>query len=235
MTRILVVDDEQDMCEILRFNLSNEGFEVYTANSAEDALELLTSHHKGDFNLILLDVMMDRMSGFEMANHLRAEGDNTPIIFLTARDHHDDQLTGFKSGADDYITKPFSFDTVLARIKAVLKRTHPAPPPSTPHVFSFGTLKVDMDNTHVSIQGKNIELTRREYLILCLLIQHPNYYFTREEIMVQVWPNDTLVNDRSVDVHITRLRKKLGPESWRLINRTGFGYAFVNNDSKIAE
>ena len=152
MTRILVVDDEQDMCEILRFNLCNEGFEVYTANSAEDALELLTSHPKGDFDLILLDVMMDRMSGFEMASHLRAEGDNTPIIFLTARDHHDDQLAGFKSGADDYITKPFSFDTVLARIKAVLKRTQPTPPPSTPHIFSFGTLKIDMDNTHVSIQ-----------------------------------------------------------------------------------
>ena len=232
MTRILVVDDEQDLCEILRFNLSNEGFEVSTANSAEEALELMTGHPKGGFDLILLDVMMDRMSGFEMADHLRTVGDNTPIIFLTALDHHDDQLTGFKNGADDYITKPFSFDTVLARIKAVLKRTQPAPSAASPHIFSFGTLKIDMDNTSVSIQGESIELTRREYLILCLLIQHPNYYFTREEIMVQVWPNDTLVNDRSVDVHITRLRKKLGPEGWRLTNRTGFGYTFVNSNTK---
>ena len=232
MFNIMVVEDDKNTRRLMETVLIQNGYNAIPACDGEEALAVMD---KKQIDLILLDVMMDRMSGFEMANHLRAEGDNTPIIFLTARDHHDDQLTGFKSGADDYITKPFSFDTVLARIKAVLKRTHPAPPPSTPHVFSFGTLKVDMDNTHVSIQGKNIELTRREYLILCLLIQHPNYHLTREEIMVQVWPNDTLVNDRSVDVHITRLRTKLGPESWRLINRTGFGYAFVNNDSKIAE
>ena len=220
MTKILVVDDEQDLREILRFNLQGEGFEVSTAGSAEEALALMETKNGEDFALVLLDVMMECMSGYDMAQHLRKQGDNTPIIFLTARDGHDDQLTGFAHGADDYITKPFAFDTVLARIKAVLKRTQPAPAKET----VFGTLSIDTANMRVCVAGKEVELTRKEYMILCLLAQHPEYYFTREEIMTQVWPNDTLVNDRSVDVHITRLRKKLGSEGWRVANKTGFGY-----------
>lgn len=233
MTKILVVDDEQDLCEILHFNLSNEGFEVSTANSAEDALEQLKTQGKRAFSLILLDVMMDCMSGFEMARYLRKQGCDIPIIFLTARDHHDDQIAGFEIGADDYITKPFSFDTVLARIKAVLKRTQPATSLADSNILSFGGLQIDMGNARVSIQGKNVELTHREYHILCLLAQHPHYHFTREEIMIRVWPDYTLVSDRSVDVHIARLRKKLDTESWRLISRTGFGYAFVSSNPKI--
>lgn len=223
MAKILVVDDEQDLCEILQFNLQNEGFVVATANSAEEALEAVGTSCSA-FDLILLDVMMDRMSGLEMARLLRSRGDNTPIIFLTARDSHDDQLAGFSNGADDYITKPFAFDTVLARIKAVLKRTRPAAPASG--VLTFGTLCIDPTGTRISLNGENVELTRREYLILCLLAQRPGSYLSREEIMAHVWPNDALVNDRSVDVHIARLRKKLGAEGWRLTNRTGFGYAF---------
>lgn len=226
MTKILVVDDEQDLCEILSFNLRNEGFVVSTANSAEEALALLESEVDSGTALILLDVMMERMSGYEMAHHLRQQGNNTPIIFLTARDAHDDQLTGFANGADDYITKPFSFDTVLARIRAVLKRTQQNHSSGN----TFGSLTIDMTNANVSLGGKNVELTRREYMILCLLAQHPDTYFTREEIMTQVWPNDTLVNDRSVDVHIARLRKKLDKEGWRLANRTGFGYIFLSSN-----
>lgn len=222
--KILVVDDEQDLCEILSFNLRNEGFEVMTANSAEDALSLLEDQAGNGVDLVLLDVMMERMSGFEMAQHLREHGDNTPIIFLTARDAHDDQLAGFASGADDYITKPFAFDTVLARIRAVLKRSQP----NNTSGDTFGTLVIDRTNSGVSLGGKRVELTRREYLILCLLAQHPDNYFSREEIMTQVWPNDTLVSDRSVDVHIARLRKKLKGEGWRLTNRTGFGYVFLS-------
>lgn len=230
--KILLCEDDENLGMLLREYLQAKGFMAELCPDGEVGYKAFL---KSKFDICVLDVMMPKKDGFTLAQEIRQANAEIPIIFLTAKQLKEDILEGFKIGADDYITKPFSFDTVLARIKAVLKRTHPAPPPSTPHVFSFGTLKVDMDNTHVSIQGKNIELTRREYLILCLLIQHPNYHFTREEIMVQVWPNDTLVNDRSVDVHITRLRKKLGPESWRLINRTGFGYAFVNNDSKIAE
>jgi DNA-binding response OmpR family regulator len=202
MTRILVVDDEEDLREILRFNLEAEGFEVETAASAEEALDLI-AHHSSLITLILLDVMMDRMSGFEMAERLRSQGDQTPIIFLTALAGHDDQLHGFTVGADDYIAKPFSFDTVLARVRAVLRRSVTASPagPSS--------------------------LTKREHLILDLFRQHPGRYFTREEILAAVWPGDALVGERSVDVHIARLRKKLGAEGSRIVNKTGFGYGLV--------
>ena len=228
MIKILVVDDEQDLCEILRFDLSNEGFEVETANSAEEAMDIIGQRARGEFGLILLDVMMEHMSGFEMAHRLRENDDNTPIIFLTALDSHDDQLAGFSVGADDYITKPFAFDTVLARVRAVLKRTQPLPQALPEAVVRIGTLQIDTDRNKVSIGGAPVELTRREYLILCLMVQKPDIYFTREEIMTAVWPNDALVNDRSVDVHIARLRKKLGNEGRRLVNRTGFGYSFLS-------
>lgn len=205
MTQILVVDDEEDLREILRFNLEAEGFGVETAASAEEAFSTLCAQ-RSTFNLILLDVMMDKMSGFEMAQKLREAGDNTPIIFLTARDTHDDQLQGFGVGADDYITKPFSFDTVLARVKAVLRRSGRNTP---------------------SNQNTPKTLTKREHLILQLFQQHPGQFFTREEILAAVWPDDTLVGERSVDVHIARLRKKMGAEGQRIVNKTGFGYGLV--------
>ena len=205
MIKILVVDDEEDLREILRFNLEAEGFEVATAASAEEALETI-NFQPSAVNLILLDVMMDRMSGFEMAEELRRRGDNTPIIFLTARDAHDDQLQGFGVGADDYITKPFSFDTVLARVKAVLRRTN---------------------QNNQSNQNTPNTLTKREHLILQLFREHPGQFFTREEILKAVWPDDAYVGERSVDVHIARLRKKLGAEGQRIVNKTGFGYGLV--------
>lgn len=205
--KILVVDDEQDLCEILRFNLESEGFEVDTATSAEEAL-LLT----GPYDLLLLDVMMDRMSGFEMADQLRANGDTTPIIFLTALGSHDDQLHGFGVGADDYVTKPFSFDTVLARIRAVLRRVETGKPKTTGR-----TAALAIPST----------LTRREHLIYKLFSENPGRYFTREEIITAVWPDDTCVSERSVDVHIARLRKKIGLAGNRIVNKTGFGYGLV--------
>lgn len=198
MQRILIVDDEEDLCEILRFNLEAEGFLVETAHSAEEALALDTR-----YDLMLLDIMMERMSGIEMVEHMRAEGDNTPVIFLTALGDHDAQLRGFSVGADDYIAKPFSFDTVLARVKAVLRRTSLASPASS------------------------VSLTRREQLILDLFRQQPGKFFTREEILAAVWPGDTFVGERSVDVHIARLRKKLGADGNRIVNKTGFGYGLV--------
>ena len=204
--RILVVDDEEDLREILRFNLEAEGFEVETAASAEEALEREARDQRSEVSLILLDVMMDRMSGFEMAQRLRESGNQTPIIFLTARDAHDDQLQGFGVGADDYITKPFSFDTVLARVKAVLRRS------------SLNTL---------SNQNAPSTLTKREHLILQLFQEHPGRFFSREEILKAVWPDDAYVGERSVDVHIARLRKKMGSEGQRIVNKTGFGYGLV--------
>lgn len=200
MQHLLIVDDEEDICEILRFNLETEGYAVDTAFSAEEALALMAG---SSYDLLLLDVMMERMSGFEMAEHLRQQGDRTPIIFLTALGGHDDQLHGFSVGADDYIAKPFSFDTVLARVRAVLRRTAPSAPTA-------------LNN-----------LTKREHLILQLFSQHPGRYFSREEILEAVWPDDALVGERSVDVHIARLRKKLGPDGNRIVNKTGFGYGLV--------
>ena len=205
--KILVVDDEQDLCEILSFNLQSEGYETDTALSAEEALALVDGGRR--YDLLLLDVMMDKMSGFEMASLLRERGDNTPIIFLTARDAHDDQLQGFGAGADDYITKPFSFDTVLARVKAVLRRA------------SLASSSSLTSSTSVT------SLTRREHLILELFREHPGRFFSREEILAAVWPGDALVGERSVDVHIARLRKKLGAEGQRIVNKTGFGYGLV--------
>ena len=199
------MDDEEDLREILRFNLEAEGFEVETVASAEEALDKF-SILNSQFSIILLDVMMDKMSGFEMAQRMREAGDNTPIIFLTARDAHDDQLQGFGVGADDYITKPFSFDTVLARVKAVLRRSN--------------------QNTQ-SNQNTPNTLTKREHLILDLFRRQPGRFFTREEILAAIWPDDTLVGERSVDVHIARLRKKLGAEGQRIVNKTGFGYGLV--------
>lgn len=198
MSHILVVDDEQDICEILQFNFESEGFEVTTANSAEEALELLPQVHP---DLLLLDVMMDRMSGFEMAQRLRAEGNQVPIIFLTAKTQERDQLDGFEVGADDYITKPFSFSTVLARVKAVLKRTSP------------------------SCQQLQ-DLTKKEQQILDLLMRHKGEYVTRDQILDEVWGSDIYVAERSVDVHIARLRKKMGAEGMRIRNKTNFGYRF---------
>ena len=200
--RILVVDDEEDLREILRFDLEAEGFAVQTAARASEAEQLLACDR---FDLILLDVMMERTSGFELAATLRQSGVQTPIIFLTALATNDAQLQGFANGADDYITKPFSFPTVLARIRAVLRRS------STP-----------------AAQPEQQTLTRREHLIYQLLASQPGHYFSREQIIASVWPGDTYVLPRSVDVHIARLRKKLGPaEGARIINRTGFGYALV--------
>ncbi len=215
MTRILVVDDEEDLREILRFNLEAEGFEVETAGSAEEALPKFEIRD-ASFDIVLLDVMMDRMSGFEMAQRLRQAGDNTPIIFLTARDSHDDQLKGFGLGADDYITKPFSFDTVLARLKAVHRRSS-----GEKRQDSAETLPLPQLNTPLS------PLTRREHLILDLFRKHPGKFFSREDILTAVWPGDTFVGERSVDVHIARLRKKLGPDGQRIVNKTGFGYGLV--------
>lgn len=201
MERILIVDDEQDLREILQFNLESEGFEVSTAPSAEEALALMQGGLRVD--LILLDVMMERMSGFDMAQRLRQGGDATPIIFLTALTGEPNLLLGFERGGDDYIEKPFSFQTVLARVRAVLKRSAPEPLPA-----------------------ELPTLTRREQQILDLLRSHRGQYFTREEIMRRVWERDAVVGDRSVDVHIARIRKKLGPSGERIASRTGYGYYY---------
>lgn len=221
--KILVVDDEDDLCEILKFNLETEGYQVSTANSAEDALKLDIA----SFDLLLLDVMMGGMSGFAMAKQLKANPStaSVPIIFLTARDTENDTVTGFNLGADDYISKPFSLREVLVRVRAVLRRTseHQG---SEPAVLRYQGLEMNLDKKTVSIDGEEVSFTKTEFELLHLLLEEKGRVFSRQELIDKVWPKDVLVLDRTVDVNITRLRKKIGRFAKCIVTRLGFGYYF---------
>lgn len=222
--RILVVDDEQDLCEILKFNLETEGYDVDTANSAEEAIVMDIP----SYNLLLLDVMMGEMSGFAMAKKLKADErtSNVPIIFLTARDTENDTVTGFNLGADDYISKPFSIREVLVRIRAVLRRTAPQPEESDKNILKYQGLELDLDSKTVTIEGKAVAFTKTEFELLHTLLDERGRVFSRQELINRIWPSDVLVLDRTVDVNITRLRKKIGPFSKCIVTRLGFGYLF---------
>lgn len=221
---ILIVDDEVDIREILQFNLENEGYKIDLADSAEEALKKLTPDHR----LILLDVMMGGISGFKMADQLRKSGNYTPIIFLTAKDTENDMLTGFSIGGDDYISKPFSIKEVIARVKTVLKRTSSPVQLSQSQVLVIGNLSIDMDMKTVTVNGKSIDLTKTEFNILTLLVKNTGKVFSRSDILAKAWEGDGIVLERTVDVHIARLRKKIGIYGDRIINRTGYGYNFVS-------
>lgn len=222
--RILVVDDEQDLCEILKFNLETEGYDVETADSAETALTLDLS----SFNLLLLDVMMGEMSGFALAKKLKGQEEtkDIPIIFLTARDTENDTVTGFNLGADDYISKPFSIREVLVRVRAVLRRTAKDNDDRQPSTLKYQGLELNLDNKTVSIDGEQIPFTKTEFEILRTLLEESGRVFSRQELINRIWPSDVLVLDRTVDVNITRLRKKIGRFSKCIVTRLGFGYFF---------
>lgn len=216
--RILVVDDEVDVQEILQFNLRSENYEVDTAGSAEEAMSL----DLYSYDIFILDVMMGNISGFKLADRIRSEMKiKSPIIFLTAKDKENDMLTGFSLGADDYIRKPFSIVELKARIKAVLARSRGESVEDP--LISSGSLTIDTTKKEVRLEGETVQLTRKEYQILLLLVKSRGRYVTREEILDIVW-NDTLVTERTVDVHITRLRKRLGSFGTRIKSRTGYGY-----------
>lgn len=219
--KILVVDDEEDLCEILKFNLEVEGYEVDTANSAEEALQMNLS----DYNLLLLDVMMGEMNGFKMASLLRKNEKlkHTPIIFLTAKDTEDDKLMGFNIGADDYISKPFSIREVIARVKAVLRRSSEK---ETPEILQFENLYIDPTKKRAFIDQNELPLTKKEFEILSLLLSHPGQVFSREEILSKIWTDEVYVLDRTIDVNITRLRKKIGEYGKHIVTRLGYGYCF---------
>lgn len=227
--RILVVDDEPDLREILEVNLENAGYEVVTAASAEEALGKLGE--KDD--LILLDVMLGGMSGFAMARKLRTEMKNDiPVIFLTAKDTENDLLTGFSTGGDDYIAKPFSIHEVLARTAAVLRRRKS--PAGTAEgaekdTISGGGIEVNTAAKTVTAGGREIMLTPKEFGILTMLMSERGRVFSREEILSRVWRDDTFVLARTVDVHIARIRTKLGEEGKQITNRQGYGYCFIEN------
>ena len=225
--KILIVDDGKNICEILEFNLSNEGYEVECAYSAEEALTKLTPEH----SLILLDVMMGGMSGYKMAEILRKEKNPIPIIFLTAKNQENDMLTGFSVGADDYIPKPFSIKEVLARVKALLKRSEATLKKETqkkeqPNRLVFGDVIINSETKELTIGDQIIPLTRTEYDIINLLASKPERIFERDDIINQIWKDSPYITERTIDVHINRLRKKMGERASLIISRPGYGYRF---------
>ena len=222
--KILVVDDEADIRDILQFNLENAGFSVNCAASAEEALEMLEQKH----SLILLDVMMHGMSGFQMAHVLREErADQTPIIFLTAKDTQDDLLTGFSAGADDYIPKPFSIQEVIARVNAVLRRFSVVETPvQRQDIYKVGRVEIDRQMKAVKVDGQLVQFSKKEFEILNLLASNQGSIFSREDLINALWQDAPYVLDRTVDVHIARIRAKLGECKAYLTNRSGYGYTF---------
>ena len=222
---ILVVDDEPDLLEILEFNLEAAGYEVCTARSAAEALE----QDPASADLLLLDVMMPGMDGFALARRLRAEPATAalPIVFLTARDSEADVVAGLELGGDDYISKPFSIKEVLARVAAVLRRAQRgAGAPAAPAQPSTG-LALDLETKAVTIDGAPVPFTRTEFDLLRLLLEQPGRVFSRADLLARAWPEDVIVTERTVDVNITRIRKKLGPYAAQLRTRSGFGYYFA--------
>ena len=220
--KILVVDDEESLCEILQFNLEVEGYEVDVAYSAEQALGM----HPERYSLILLDVMMGEMTGFRMAQLLKSKPETAkvPVIFCTAKDTEDDTVAGLNLGADDYIAKPFSIREVLARVRSVLRRT--AGTQEESEVVAFEGLSLDLRSKRCTLDGEPLALTKKEFEILALLLAHRGTIFSREEILHRVWSDEVIVLDRTIDVNITRLRRKIGRYGEHIVTRLGYGYGF---------
>jgi two-component system, OmpR family, alkaline phosphatase synthesis response regulator PhoP len=218
--KILVIDDEEDLCEILQFNLEGEGFEVDVAYSAEEALKKNLNH----YHVVLLDVMMGKISGFKLAKIIRQEMNLAiPIIFITAKEGENNTLTGFSLGADDYIVKPFSVREVIARVKAVLQRAETRQGHAEKKIKT-GSLELDLAGKKLTVEGRPVLLTKKEFEILYLLMDNNERIYSRDEILDRVWSYDVVVSRRTVDVHINRLRKKLGEHGKMISSRPGYGY-----------
>ena len=227
--KILVVDDELDICEILQYNLETEGYEVVTTNSAEEALELPLQ----EFALILLDVMMGEMSGFQMARKLKGNPATAqiPIIFITALDGEDNLVKGLNIGADDYIAKPLSMKEVKARVRAVLRRSAQSQSQQTisssaDSKICYEGIMLDLNAKTITLDGEELVCTKLEFELLSFFLQHPGKVFSREDLLKYCWPQNVLVLDRTVDVNITRLRKKIGRYGKQIKTRVGYGYCF---------
>ena len=221
MYNILVAEDELDLCEILHFNLEKEGYNVVTVSSAEEAL----TKDLSSFHLFLLDVMMGKMNGFQLAREIksRKELENKPIVFLTAKNEEMDKLIGYKAGAEDYISKPFSVKELTAKIKVILHRAYPALRDNQANIH-FGPFKIDYNSKSVLINNVQIDLTRKEFEIIYLLARKPGRVFSRNELLTYVWQDEGEINDRTVDVNIRRIRKKLGDLCDIISTRSGYGY-----------
>ncbi len=226
--RILVVDDEETLCEVLKLNLENEGYDVDIALSAEQALQ----YDLKGYSLILLDIMMGEISGIKMAKILKADVNTAdiPIIFCTARDTEDDMVMGLNIGADDYIMKPYTIRNVIARVKSVLRRTSHAnagrEKATKPDVLQVDGLLLNLEFKRCTIDGVEVKLTKKEFELLVYLIRHRGKICSREQILSRVWKDEMVVLDRVVDVNITRLRSKIGSYGAYIITRSGFGYGF---------
>ena len=228
MQRILIVDDEETLCEVLKINLENEGYDVDIALSAEEAL----TYNLQDYSLILLDIMMGEISGIKMARMLKADVTTAdiPIIFCTARDTEDDMVMGLNLGADDYIMKPYTIRNVIARVKSVLRRTSShklaAKPTEKPNVLQIEGLKLDLEFKRCTVDGEEVKLARKEFELLGYLVLHRGKICSREQILSRVWSDEVVVLDRTIDVNITRLRSKIGVYGSYIVTRSGFGYGF---------
>lgn len=229
--KILLIDDEEAVCEILKYNLEKEGYEVDTAYSAEEALEMNLRHYQ----LFIVDIMMGDMSGFDFAKRVRnvTATERTPIIFCSALNEEDEKVMGLNIGADDYVTKPFSIGEVLARVRAVLRRTaasaqtmYNLADSEYEQDLTFKTLRIDRNEKISYMDGEPLQLTRTEFEILEFFLTHRNRIYSRQEIISNVWGEDVVVTNRTIDTNITRLRKKLGEYSNNIVTRQGFGYGF---------
>lgn len=220
--RILVVDDENDICEVIKLNLELNGYAVDTASTAEEALKKDLSQ----FSLLLLDVMMGEMSGYELTKKIREDNKfaSLPIILCTAKDQESDVETGFLSGADDYIKKPFSMKELILRVQSLLRRCQNSQ--QQKNILSCQGLIIDRNMKSCEVDGVNVPLTKKEFDILELFLSSPEIIFSREEILDKVWEEDVLVIDRTIDVNINRLRKKLGEYGKNIITKSGYGYGF---------
>ena len=224
--RILIVDDEETLCEVLRLNLENEGYDVDTALSAEEALRMDVKQ----YSLILLDIMMGEISGIRFARMLKSDvaTADIPIIFCTARDSEDDMVKGLNLGADDYITKPYTIRNVIARVKTVLRRTSVHKTVEKPDILAVEGLVLDLDLKTCSVDGKEVKLTKKELELLAFLIANKGKICSRDQILANVWSDEVIVLDRTIDVNITRIRQKIGSYGTYIITRPGFGYGFKN-------
>lgn len=226
--RILVVDDEETLCDALCFNLEAEGYEVTAAYSAEEALTL----DLASFDLILLDIMMGEISGLQLARIIRSNRAtaSVPIIFCTAKDTEDDMVKGLDTGADDYIFKPYSLKAVLARVRAVLRRTASQPDRdenATADTVSYKGLALSMRTHTCTVDGKEVKMPKKEFEILLKLLSERGRVFSRSELLRQIWPDEVIVLDRVIDVNVTRIRRKIGPYGNNIVTRSGYGYGFI--------
>ena len=223
--KICIVDDEPDIREILRFNLEAAGYAVTCCGRAEEVLAMSDVS-----DLYLLDVMMPGMSGFDLATMLKQQSETraVPIIFLTAKSAEDDTLAGFRLGADDYVAKPFSVREVLARVKAVLARTAHTEVPA--QQLTFEGLQLDPSAKTLMMDGTPVEMTKTEFELFSLLLSQPGCVFSRQQLLDLVWPEDVVVTERTVDVNITRIRKKIGRYATHIVTRQGYGYLFQKED-----